>query len=325
MKPTRRGYALIVVVGVALALGASFGARSLNAIVVPALVALLAGGVQLYRAPPPALERSQPEPGFPGESRTVELSVASRVPCRVVDAVGSGLDAEGTAVLTAGDGTHSYEVTLARRGIHKLGPASVQATDAFGLFTRQFSFDVSTSVVVYPTVYRLERGVGPGVDVDAPGRDAFDRLREYVPGDPLRDIHWRTSAKRPPGDLLVAEYTADEDRGVTVAAETPIASAAAADAMASAAASIALALLEDGTAVGLTVPNGTLPERTGRAHRLELFGLLAGVRSGGLSDEQRRRADLVVVADGDGVRVIDGAGDRSFDDLVTEVELAPPA
>lgn len=322
MKPTRRGYGLIVVVLAGVALGAAFGARSLNAVVVPVGVALVAGAIQLHRATPPALERSRPEPGFPGETRTVELSVESGVPCRAVDDVGAGLSATDTTVRTAGDGSRSYEVTLDSRGERQLGPAQVVATDAFGLFNRRFTYDVRTPVLVYPPVRRLAPSVVTDRGVDAPGRGAFDTLREYVPGDPLRDIHWRTSAKRPPGGLLVAEYAADEETGVTVAVDTPMASAEAADAMASAAASVVLWLLESGVAVGVATPDGRLPERTGPRHRRDVLELLARTRSGVLDAATREAADLRVVADSEGVRLLDGGRARPFEDLVVG-EVAP--
>lgn len=318
MKPTRRGYGLVAVVLAGLVLGAAFGARSLNAVVVPAVVALVAGAVQLRRADPPALQRSQPEPGFPGETRTVELTVESGVPCRVVDDVGAGLSATETGASVAGDGRLTYEVTLGRRGELHLGPASVRATDALGLFTRRFDFTVETPVLVYPTVRRLGGPVGTAAGADAPGRGAFDRLREYVPGDPLRDIHWRTSAKRQPGELLVAEYTAHEESGVTVAAETTVATAEAADAMASATASVAMALLESGVAVGVVVPGGRLPERTGRRQRREVFDLLARTPSGELDADRRDAADLRIVAGPDDVHLVDGGGRRHFADLLAE-------
>lgn len=323
MRPTRRGYGLIGIVLVGIGLGAVFGARSLNAVVVPSLVALGAGAIQLRRASPPALERSRPDPGFPGETRPVELRVESAVPCRVVDGVGAGLTAGNTTVETAGDGLFTYEVTLERRGEHRLGPAEVRSTDAFGLFTRQFSFDVRTPVLVYPEVHRLNRPLALGGDVEAPGRGAFDRLREYVPGDPLRDIHWRTSAKRSPDELLVAEYTADVEAGITVSAETPIASSEAADSMAGAAASIVLSLLDSSMAVGIVTHRGRLPERRGRRHRREILELLARTQTGVVDEQSRRAADFNVVADSDGVRLHYGGRARPFERIVADERRIP--
>lgn len=321
MKPTRRGYGVALVVLVAVALALLFGARALNAIVVPGVVALVGSAYQLRRTDPPGLDRSQPKSGFPGETRTVELQIAADVPCRVADRADPGLkvDADDLVVETAGDATHSYEVRLARRGERTLGPASVRATDSLGLFVRRFSHPLETGVLVYPEVDALSGAVGIEHEAGQVERGAFDRIREYQPGDPLRDIHWKTSAKRP-NDLVVAEYTEDEDGGVTVAAETSIASDEAVDAMASAAASLATSLLETGTAVGVVVADGAVAEGTGDHHRRKVLELLARAGSGRLDATEREAADVLVVADDDGAHVRSAGRARPYAELVMGVE-----
>lgn len=319
MRPTRRGLGVGAVVVVGFALGATFGARALDAVVVPGVVALVAGGVQLHRADPPAIERSQPRSGHPGEARTVELTVESSVPCRVTDGVGAGLAADDPTAETAGDGRLTYELTLERRGEWTLGPAAVVATDSFGLFVREFTHRVETPVLVYPELYALGGPVGVAQESSAIERQAFDHIREYVPGDSLRDVHWKQSAKRPDG-LVVAEYAADERGGVTVGAETHIGSAEAVDAMASATASVASALLDAGVETGVVVPGGRLPERVGERHRRELLELLARTGGGRLDPADAERVDVRVRVAEDGVHVsVDGERERAFGDLAAGV------
>ncbi|MFB6171770.1 MAG: DUF58 domain-containing protein [Haloarculaceae archaeon] len=320
MRPTRRGYGLALVVLLALAFGLVFGARALDAVAIPSLVALGASAYQLHRADPPALDRSQPESGFPGETRTVDLAVETSVPCRIEDRASPGLAVDdGQTVEVAGDAVHSYEVRLARRGEHTLGPASVRATDSLGLFERTFGHPLETTVLVYPEVESLARAVGVEGEADGVERGAFDRIREYRPGDPLRDIHWTTSAKRP-DELVVAEYTDDGSRAITVAAETSVASDAAVDAMATAAASLATRLLESGVAVGVVVRDGTVSAGTGSRHRRDVLELLARAGSGRLSSAAREAADVLVSVDGDGVHVRSAGGTRPYEALVTEGE-----
>lgn len=320
MKPTRRGYGVALVVLLAIALAALFGARALNAVVVPGVVALAASAYQLGRAAPPALDRSQPESGFPGERRTVELELEATVPCRVEDRASPGLsvDEDDRVVETAGDAMHSYEIRLARRGEHTLGPASIQATDALGLFRRTFGHPLETTVLVYPEVDALSRAVGVEHETDGVERGAFDRIREYRPGDPLRDIHWKTSAKRP-NELVVAEYTDEGTSAVTVAAETTIASSEAEDAMASAAASLATSLLESGAAVGVVVRDGRVSEGTGDRHHRDVLELLARAGSGRLERADRDAADVLVTVDEEGVHVQAAGRARPYEDLVTGV------
>lgn len=321
MKPTRRGYGLMLVVAAAVALGLLFGARALDAVVVPGVIALLAGAVQLHRADPPGLDRSQPESGFPGETRTVELELEAGVPCRVEDRASPGVavDDEDLIIEIASDTTHTYEIELTRRGEHTLGPAGIRATDSLGLFRRTFGHPLETTVLVYPEVHPLSNTVGVEKEVDRVERGAFERIREYQPGDPLRDIHWKTSAKQPDG-LVVAEYTDDEAGGVTIAAETAIASNEAEDAMASAAASLATSLLETGAAVGIVVRDGSVREGTGDRHHRALLELLARAGSGRLDPAQREAADVLVLVDEDGVHVRSAGQGRPYADLVVGVE-----
>lgn len=320
MKLTRRGYGLVLVVATAIALGLLFGARALDAVVVPGVVALLAGAVQLHQANPPGLDRSQPESGFPGKTRTVELKLEAGVPCRIEDRASPGLevDDDDLVVEIAGDTTHTYEIELTRRGEHTLGPAAIRATDSLGLFRRTFGHPLETTVLVYPEVHPLSSTVGVESEVDRVERGAFERIREYQPGDPLRDIHWKTSAKQPNG-LVVAEYTDDEAGGVTVAAETTIASNDAEDVMASAAASLATGLLETGAAVGVVVCNGSVREGTGDRHHRALLELLARAGSGRLDPADRKAADVLVLVDEDGVHVHSAGQGRPYADLVSGV------
>lgn len=319
MKPTRRGYGVVLVILLAVTLALLFGARALNAIVVPGVVALVAGAYQLHRADPPALDRSQPESGFPGETRTVELEHEADVPCRIEDRASPGLAVEDDLVVeVAGDATHSYEIRLGRRGEHTLGPAAIRATDSLGLFRRTFGHPLETPVLVYPEVDALSGAIGAEHEADRVERGAFDRIREYRPGDPLRDIHWKTSAKQPNG-LVVAKYTDEEAGGITIAAETTIASNEAADAMASAAASLATSLLDAGTAVGVVVRDGSVREGTGDRHHREVLELLARAGSGRAAHADREAADVFVVVDEGGVHVCAAGHARRYDDLVAGV------
>jgi uncharacterized protein (DUF58 family) len=315
MRPTRRGYGVVGVALLSVWLALLFGARSLNAVVVPCLVVLLGGAVQLYRAAPPALDRSQPEPGFPGETRTVELTIESSVPCRVTDLLGPGVTAAEPTVETAGDATYSYEVDLERRGEWTIGPAVVVATDAFGLLKRSFTNPKETHVLVYPELRPLAGPVGIEREASAVERGAFERIREYQPGDPLRDVHWKSSAKRPAGDLVVAEYTGDEAGGVEIAAGTRLPSRDAVDELVAATASIAVTLLDEGVPVSVEVANDRIEQGVGERHRGEVLALLARASSGALPEDHEADVRVVVAADGAHVFVHDR--DRPFEELVT--------
>lgn len=336
---TRRGRLVVGIAAVAVVLSLLFGARSLNAVVAPAIVALGAGYIQVRMTPDVIAERLPPEDAHAGETRTAELSF-----CRpdgealprpflgdVTELVAGGLrpvpDADGGTVTRRADGDAEisfetavgagplrYGVRYEQRGRHTLGPVTVTATDAFGLFEEEMELRGTESVLAYPRVRRLgsvgRRSLGRLEEYGrSDQRGEFAELREYVPGDPLRDIHWKTTAKR--DELIVTEFAAETDaESVTVAAG---ANAEGADMMAEATASIVLSLVGDGIPVELSLPRGELrigPEYGGQR---ALLRTLAVVEAGPIPDPE---ADVVIKGRGDdaSVDVLDNS--HSFAEMV---------
>ena len=91
-----------------------------------------------------------------------------------------------------------------RRGLYTLGPTSVETGDPFGFYTVVLEFPTSVTMMVMPPVVHL-----PSLDVAPAGRAGEGRhrahtleqavsassVREYVPGDSMRWIHWPTTAR----------------------------------------------------------------------------------------------------------------------------------
>ncbi|HUF63173.1 MAG TPA: DUF58 domain-containing protein [Verrucomicrobiales bacterium] len=111
----------------------------------------------------------------------------------------------------------SVEMTLTplRRGVLRLGPIRVLTTDPFGLFLRSgWAAIGAATVVVLPKRYGLPALEMPGSSrYDLGGRvaaagvghsDEFVGLRDYRPGDPPRNIHWRSWARL--GRPVVKEF-----------------------------------------------------------------------------------------------------------------------
>ncbi|MFW5919685.1 MAG: DUF58 domain-containing protein [Halanaeroarchaeum sp.] len=317
MQLTRRGRVAVFVIVAAIAIGWAFGSRSLNAVAVTALIALVVGWIQLRVADPPSVERSTPRSGFPGEQRSISLSVeGSRgTIVEVSEELPAGLDASEHRFEGSIPFEHSYRLTYTGRGQHAIGPATVRLRDALGLLERVHRLTATTPVLVYPTVH----DVG-GSDVLAsmvrhtrtPDRQEIDELREYVPGDPLRDIAWKASAKRMP-DLVVVEFAGDETTGTVELAAS--ANDAGIDRAASALASIALFLLDAGLRVGVTVPGGRLEPGLGRQHRRDLLALLAETDQGAVPERAWNSADLRVRGGTDSVTVETGADSVEFETL----------
>ena len=91
-----------------------------------------------------------------------------------------------------------------RRGVFRLGPWVVEMTDPLGFFLVTHQYPESATIMVYPRASRL-----PDFDLPrgrAPGRSSSSQrateetilvggLRAYAPGDPLRRIHWKSTAR----------------------------------------------------------------------------------------------------------------------------------
>ncbi len=112
----------------------------------------------------------------------------------------------------------SFTIRTERRGVIPVGPATTRRGDPLGLLSRDLEWTDVVEILVRPPMVPLDSlGAGllrdlEGVSTDAVSQSdlAFHALREYVPGDDLRHIHWRSSAKVMSftGDsrLLVRQY-----------------------------------------------------------------------------------------------------------------------
>lgn len=109
-------------------------------------------------------------------------------------------------------GAARFRLTDLVRGVHEIGPALVRRTDPLRLVVRRIECSTPAEVYVRPeTVAVGELGEGSVSDLEGKPSDeismsdlAFHALREYVPGDDLRHVHWRSSART--GQLFVRQY-----------------------------------------------------------------------------------------------------------------------
>ena len=153
--------------------------------------------------------RLQPERVAAGESVAAGVLVVNRASSRLVPTtlevpVGSAVHRYGISSLAPG-ATHeeSFTIRTERRGVIAVGPAMTRRGDPVGIFSRDVVWTPVREVLVRPHLVPMESlGAGllrdlEGVSTDAVSQSdlAFHALREYVPGDDLRHIHWRSSAK----------------------------------------------------------------------------------------------------------------------------------
>ena len=133
--------------------------------------------------------------------------------------VGQWLHRYGVPSLAAG-AVHreTFTVRTERRGVIAVGPAITRRGDPVGLYSRDSRWSEVHEILVRPPLVPLEAlGAGllrdlEGVSTDAVSQSdlAFHALREYAPGDDLRHVHWRSSAKAMASagesQLLVRQY-----------------------------------------------------------------------------------------------------------------------
>jgi uncharacterized protein (DUF58 family) len=319
MRLTRRGYGVVAVAVAAVVLSLHAGPRSLNAVAGPALVTLAYGVVTLARRDDPTVTRRKPAPGYPGETRDIYLTVDANGPAAVRDRTGEGLDPVGDPERHVTGGETSYEVELVGRGEHDLGPTEIVQRDTLGVVSRTTVVSTTTSALVYPDVEPIAPNRTFQGLVERAGtadRDAFDTLREYVPGDPLRDVHWASSAKREPGELVVTEFAREDEGGLTLAVEGDTGHG---DEMAAAAASIAVHLLAADLELAVYTPSGRIQKGRGEEHRDEVLELLARTPPGRVGDVD---ADVRVHAADDGVWVTANGTTFPFTDLTDGASVA---
>ncbi|MFK4791038.1 DUF58 domain-containing protein [Microbacterium sp. ZW T5_56] len=134
-------------------------------------------------------------------------------PARLVLPVGPGRGAFDIPRMSAGETRDDlFSIPTTARGTLAVGPVSVLRGDPLGLFERISHRDDARTLYVHPITVALT-GLSLGRVRDLEGlptsdlsRDdlSFHALREYSPGDDLRHVHWRSTARV--GAVLVRQY-----------------------------------------------------------------------------------------------------------------------
>ncbi len=183
-----------------------------------------------------------------------------------------------------------------RRGLFTLGPTSLETGDPFGLYTVSLHYPNLATLTVTPPVVPLPTiEVAPGgrVGEGRPRANTLERtvsaatVREYVPGDTLNWIHWRTSAHRNSLFVRLFDSTPAGDWWIFLDLEQRVQAAQAEAATEEhgviLAASLADQGLRWGRAVGLVTHGDNLawlPPQTGAGQRQEILRTLALVNPG---------------------------------------------
>lgn len=271
MRLTPRGIGLLAaggVLAVVAASAASIALAQVAALLVGLVLVALVWVLGSHRKALGMTLRRRVEPGRPtvAQVATVHLELGAGslgVWTRLRERSPAALNRSRVRSSGTGRQGWSYQIRPRSRGYHQLGPSTVVHSDPLGLLRWPRQGEEGTPLLVWPRTARVEP-IGSqelrGSEHSAfglPERSLEDlTLREYVRGDDVHRVHWRSSARR--GELMVR---ADEptsppaldlllDLGRGPGAEWAV----------SAFASLAVGLIEDGLAVRLHVNRRPGPE-----------------------------------------------------------------
>ncbi len=123
----------------------------------------------------------------------------------------------------------NYVLRPLERGVYNFGAVHIFASTWLGLVQRRFSGARAQTVKCYPSFLALR-----GMDIRAIANEhvvmgsrkirrlgssmEFEQIKEYVIGDDVRNINWKSTAKR--GQLMVNQFQDEKSQDIYVAIDT---------------------------------------------------------------------------------------------------------
>lgn len=228
---TRAGWGALAAAGIAAALGRVFGILELYVLAGGIAVAVVWAVLTVLRPMPRLAVHRRVAPGsvMVGEEARVDLVIANsgshRTPVmRLWEPVGGAGAVMHLAPLSAGERTAAaYRLPTARRGLVAAGPLRVRRADVLGIAARSTVVPGNAELLVTPHHSPVSMGhhaaagvLGDLVRMKALGQTGteFHALRPYVPGDDIRRISWKASARST--DLIVKDTAPEGLRRCTV-------------------------------------------------------------------------------------------------------------
>jgi uncharacterized protein (DUF58 family) len=179
----------------------------------------------------------------------------------------------------------SVPLTFARRGVYRQESFRIVTRFPFGFLQKAHRLDLKAEAVVYPSVepaqefFEILPGLQGALESLNKGRgDELYALRDYVPTDSARHVHWKASARL--GSLMVREFAREEDYRVLLVFDPHVGSNSSAARSAAA-----------GTASG----GNSAASNPGRKQEWKATGAVAGQEnSSGLSATDAERFERAV-------------------------------
>ncbi|GAA3768391.1 hypothetical protein GCM10022225_63680 [Plantactinospora mayteni] len=233
MRLTRRGIVVLAVAVPLLAFGFWGGYPMLRALGAVLLGAVLAAVLLTARRRPVEVRRSvYPERVERGRPALASLRVRNpgggrRSGFVATDAAGGATRTVRVRALAAGaEAVHHYELPTAVRGRLTVGPLTLHGVDPFGLARGEPHVGESATLWVHPRQfptrapmagYPRHHHEGP-TDGALRGSAQLLDVREYVPGDEVRHLHWKATART--GRLMVRDLADPEQPRFTLLLDT---------------------------------------------------------------------------------------------------------
>lgn len=208
------------------------GAAGPAALVIAAGLAIAAADAALGSRPVRAL--SMEAPPFvrltEGRAGAIHLVLqngsAHPLTARIALALPDGITSSETFTpvhVPSGRSSVDYALTGVARGARLLDQARIESRSALGLWHVRTARPLACQLRVYPdlrdraTAALFQRAGAAGTQMHrqvGKGRE-FDRLRQFVPGDSIEDVHWKATAKR--GAPVVKLFRLEHSQQVYVA------------------------------------------------------------------------------------------------------------
>ena len=233
MRPTGRGAAVLG--AAALLLAGGFAAAVPLLVVLGAVAAAAVAAALLLtagRLPVGARRSVHPDRVERGRPALARLRIRNEGPrrqaaFRATDRLGGATRTVAVRALPPGaEAVHHYELTTSARGRLTVGPLTLDREDPLGLARRRLSTGDTATLWVHPRQLPVRTPVaghprhhhdGPAADALRGSADLRD-VREYVPGDEVRHLHWKATART--GRLMVRDLADPPQSRCTVLLDT---------------------------------------------------------------------------------------------------------
>lgn len=201
--------------------------------------------------------------------------------------VGEGLVEAHIPLLRAGtEHRENLSIAAARRSIIAVGPMTISRGDPIGVLQRDHTWPDVQHIFVHPVTVPIPstsaglmrdlEGVVTSTIVDSDL--AFHAIRDYVPGDSRRHVHWKSTAKT--GQLMVRQYEETRRSRIAIAIDLDISQYDSEDEFEmaiSAAASLGLQAVRDGREVVITTSSKIPRHVAHRVHSIQTLPTLTPV------------------------------------------------